>query len=722
MKIRIRFSSPVLSSQWNWLLLFGVIAYYNPSQAQCESPGDLFTLTYSGPNEFIVGKNSTGKLLFPLGAISVTPSFDSNTFSASLTGYNIGDDVPAGTNVTVYYIVSGKGILDTLCFDISFLDKYQALKNNIATQPDALPAKPVRTGNDYALFFVVTDFDYWADFPASTEKQVREIESELKAHYGFQTEFFLNPSRRQILDKLKDYQGKHFGKDDQLLLFFSMHGHFEEGGTGALIPKDGLLSDSFYDTWITHPLLADWLNRIPCDHILLSVDACYSGTFGGSRGHPDRKGWETAPDCADKCKQALRYKSRLYVTSGGAERTPTDSQFADKWLEALRVKNTDGLMSFHKLFGVLIEANPVPMYGEFRSHEKGGDFIFVDKEICQQAPLDADQQDWMFIQSYLTAERIKEHLKNFPNCPHEDVLKGLGIGFVEVAPDSEEKNSLEEPNLKGNDAKDKEIGRDKKNNASKNPVLKNIDLPDMILVQGDTFLMGRKNTSDQTLHNVALNDFYMGRFEVTFEEFDAFCDMIGKNRPDDNNLGRGKQPVVNVSWYDAIDYCNWLSESQSLEKVYTKIGKKIIANWEANGFRLPTEAEWEFAARDRGQANEWSGTDQQNTLASYANGAGINSSYSNPTIVGSLKPNQIGLHDMSGNVKEWCWDFYGYNYYNESPEKNPRGPENASPANRVVRGGSYKSGPYDLRCTNRAYRSPKEGEDDIGFRVVRSFD
>ncbi|MCB0520169.1 MAG: SUMF1/EgtB/PvdO family nonheme iron enzyme [Saprospiraceae bacterium] len=623
---------------------------------------------------------------------------DASEFTWTLTPTWIGKVIEQKNNVTIRWNTHAK-LNAKLCLSVSnfcYSNPTQICKD-ISISRRINENSSVRTGNDYALFFVVQDFDHWSDFTASSSKQVQDIEQELKVKYGFKTEFILNPTRKQIVDKLtREYAKKDYQKDDQLLVYFSMHGHYEEGSQGALIPMDGLLDDPSFDSWITHPNLAAWLNVIPCEHILLSLDACYSGTFGGSRGTPEQKAWETGSDCTSKASQALRYKSRLYVTSGGIERTPTDSQFADKWLEGLRVRNSDGVLNFYKLFSVLSESSPTPRFGDFGSHSPGGDFVFVDKNACSQATPLSDGEHWELIGEKPTREDLIQHLNDFQNCPHEP--KAIAL-------------------LSGNLA-ESWAGSDGNWSGSK---IQPVDLPGFIFVQGGTFLMGRKNTSDQTLHNVALGDFYMGRFEVTFEEFDAFCDLTGRNRPDDNNLGRGRQPVINISWYDALDYCNWLSESQSLEKVYTKIGKKIIANWEANGFRLPTEAEWEFAARDRGQANEWSGTSQQSSLASYANGAGINSSYSNPALVGSLKPNQIGLHDMSGNVKEWCWDFYGYNYYNESPEKNPRGPENASPANRAVRGGSYKSGPYDLRCTNRAYRSPKEGEVDIGFRIVRSF-
>ena len=151
-----------------------------------------------------------------------------------------------------------------------------------------------QTGKDYALFFSVTDFDYWSDFPLSSHQQISQIESELKDQYGFTTEMIKNPKRSQILNKLTQYHQKKFGPNDQLLIYFSMHGQYQEGGTGALIPKDGKLNDPTYDTWIIHPIIEDLVNRIPCQHILIALDACYSGTFGSKyKNKPNKPAWET---------------------------------------------------------------------------------------------------------------------------------------------------------------------------------------------------------------------------------------------------------------------------------------------------------------------------------------------------------------------------------------------------------------------------------------------
>lgn len=269
-----------------------------------------------------------------------------------------------------------------LFFSVPF---FQLVTNHLSQKKEIQKSfTNIETRNDHALFFVLADFKHWHKFPKNTIQQVRDIETELINNYGFSTEFIINPTRKQILNTLVQYQKKPFGKNDQLLIYFSTHGHYEENGTGALIPINGLSSDPTYDTWITHPLLADLVNKINCKHILLSLDACYSGTFGGNRGKPTGMPAQQGDDCSSKIESALQHKSRLYLTSGGVERTPTDSQFADKWLEALRIRNTDGILSYYNLLSVLTEAYPKPMDGVFRDHEIGGDFVFAKKSVCDK--------------------------------------------------------------------------------------------------------------------------------------------------------------------------------------------------------------------------------------------------------------------------------------------------------------------------------------------------
>ncbi len=240
------------------------------------------------------------------------------------------------------------------------------------------------------------------------------------------------------------------------------------------------------------------------------------------------------------------------------------------------------------------------------------------------------------------------------------------------------------------------------------------DLPNFVLVDGGNFTMGSKDGSDETPHAATVSDFYMGRYEVTFDEYDAYCAATGTTEPGDRGWGRGKRPAINVSWNDAVAYCNWRSGQDGLQKVYTISGSSVTADWNANGYRLPTEAEWEFAARSRGKDEKWAGTSAESSLSSYANISGSSDGYEHTAPVGTFKANALGLHDMSGNVWEWCWDWYGT--YPSEPKPDYKGL--ASGSLRVVRGRSWVNVADACRTANRGFDYPDRRYNYLGFRLV----
>lgn len=261
-------------------------------------------------------------------------------------------------------------------------------------------------------------------------------------------------------------------------------------------------------------------------------------------------------------------------------------------------------------------------------------------------------------------------------------------------------------------------------------------IDNMIFVQGGTYQMGSDASDAQygtaPVHEVSVNDYYISKYEVTFEEYDQYCKAKGIAQPADQGYGRGNRPVFNVQWYDAIEYCNWLSGQKGLQKVY-QINKKsqdpnntsgqydkkkwiVTPNWYANGYRLPTEAEWEFAARSRGKNQKWAGTSNEKDLKSYVNGSENGDGYEKTAPVGSFEPNALGIYDMSGNVWEWCWDWYDEDYYKKSPVDNPKG--NTKSYARALRGGSWSRG--TLQCTERSKNFPDYFFRDYGFRICRN--
>jgi formylglycine-generating enzyme required for sulfatase activity len=250
-------------------------------------------------------------------------------------------------------------------------------------------------------------------------------------------------------------------------------------------------------------------------------------------------------------------------------------------------------------------------------------------------------------------------------------------------------------------------------------------VPEMVLVEAGSFEMGSTDglSDDQPVHTVRITrPFYVARYAVTFEEYDRFCeDTIGKNKLDDNGWGRGNRPVMHVTWYDAVEYCNWLSEKEGLTPCYSGKGRATECEFSANGYRLPTEAEWEYAARggQKSQGYTYAGSDNPDDVAWYIGNAG---GQTHP--VGQKQPNELGLYDMSGNLFEWCWDWYGEDYYASSPPSDPTGPPAPHTAvpwelNRVRRSGSWRESSDSIRTTYRSIDYASYVGDN-GFRLVRT--
>ncbi|WP_214079823.1 formylglycine-generating enzyme family protein [Mesotoga sp.] len=252
-----------------------------------------------------------------------------------------------------------------------------------------------------------------------------------------------------------------------------------------------------------------------------------------------------------------------------------------------------------------------------------------------------------------------------------------------------------------------------------------IPVPPMVLVEKDSFMMGDEfgdmgGAWYRPVHQVTFTyDFYIGKYEVTFDEYDAFCSATRRSKPRDSGWGRGTLPVINVSWNDAIAYCNWLSEKEKLPKAYDnngnlldKDGKVTTDPSKVVGYRLPTEAEWEYAARggNKSKGYKYSGSDNVGDVAWYDS-----NSESKTQEVGKKAPNELGIYDMSGNVWEWCSDWYGG--YSSSAQTNPY---NNSGSFRVFRGGSWRRSAAYARVAFRLYYSPAFTYFDLGFRICRT--
>ena len=233
--------------------------------------------------------------------------------------------------------------------------------------------------------------------------------------------------------------------------------------------------------------------------------------------------------------------------------------------------------------------------------------------------------------------------------------------------------------------------------------------PLWINIPGGIFAMGSDAyESEQPVHTVHLSPFQLMKVPVTRKRYLA---ILGKD-PGWPEGGADERPVNQVSWLDAVEFCNRWSVNDGLKPCYQIDRDTVIWVSDADGYRLPTEAEWEYACR-AGSTTRWCFGDDEAKLAEYAwydkNSGG------NPHPVATCKPNDWGLFDMHGNVWEWCWD--GYGPYAADPQTHPLGPTQGS--SRVLRGGSYFFEPVNLRSAFRNWGRPEFRIRNYGFRCAR---
>ncbi len=309
----------------------------------------------------------------------------------------------------------------------------------------------------------------------------------------------------------------------------------------------------------------------------------------------------------------------------------------------------------------------------------------LDKALAcfeQLVELQADCADsWQHLGETLTAlgrEKLAQVLvakaKNLPPCSN-------GVPNQEI-------QVIEPPKPKAGD-----VFRDKLKDGSLGP--------EMVIVPAGKFNMGSNKggeDSEKPIHEVTIAyDFSVGKYPVTFEEYDRFCEAIGREKPSDSSWGRGKRPVINVNWNDAKAYCQWLSE---------QTGKK---------YRLLTEAEWEYACR-AGSTGKYCFGNDVNQLKNY--GWYDNNSGSQTHPVGEKKPNAWGLYDMHGNVWEWCEDLW-HSDYQGAPTDGSAWVSGGTSDTHPLRGGSWYSYGAGLRCASRLGGFTTSGSFDGGLRLSR---
>ncbi len=623
------------------------------------------------------------------------------------------------------------------------------------------PRTSLRPGKDYALFFAVNDYapDFGFDDLGKPIENAETIAKELRERYGFQTEIVKNPTLDQISAKLREYQSFYvknpqgrYPSTGQLLIYFSGHG-IAEDNNGYFVPTDGNVK-KLYSTAFAYEIWRPFINRIDCRHILLAIDACYSVTFDPDWYNHKMDGDNfTRPGELSEGDRLLLTnesdKSRILFTSDGSEdKVPERSNFARKFLEALQKgPRQDGILTSEGLAGYLRFAAPKPRLTEFGDDQKGS-FLFVSVTPVTTDPaksaadaaasdeMEKDLQAWRTAKAANTIAAYNDYRTRFPNGEFQDkaqaairaIEQDLAIRRDDLAWQvAEEKNTVEgyekyqSDHPKGRHSVEV-AGKIKTmqslTNASDNTHFGKLNWglfdengkpkDDLILINGGTFMMGCTSEQqdcaswEKPAQRVTVGNFYLGKYEVTQK---LWWEIMGANPSYFKNCD--DCPVEGVSWEDVQEFLKKLNQQTGLQ------------------YRLPTEAEWEYAARGGGKAvlfgNGKNMADPKeinfDTRDSCKKSYSITGEYFSKTInVGSLNnPNALGLHDMSGNVLEWCQDLYVPSYKkNDTPLNSEYGPYH------VLRGGSFHEGPQFCRVAYRCGGPEFMSTNYVGFRLARS--
>ncbi len=627
-------------------------------------------------------------------------------------------------------------------------------------------------GGSYALLIGVSDYTAWPSLE-SIPGELARVEKLLK-NRGFVVEKHLDPDSKtlpRIFEKFIDNYG--YEPENRILFYYAGHGHTRKNGAkGYLVPVDAPNPNKddrgFVRKALNMNLLVSWARDIEAKHALFLFDSCFSGTIFKQRDLPTPTKYIT---------KMTTEQVRLFITAGKAgETVPARSTFTPVFIKALEYGladvNGDGYVTGTELGAYLQEqvpehADQSPQFGKIRDYDLSlGDFIFLARgdgpDVGKDArPVYSDNQKkgMLKISSTPSAARVRVDGKSAGETPvelndltpgrlqvsvakkgyetitrrvsiregrrsvlHVELEKRVKKGWltvntsppnaaVRIVSGEKYQPGVEliagryqlEVSAEGYYPLTKEVvvGDGDDLNISlhlkvKKKPAENItsDGMEFVLVKGGCFQMGdtfgEGYNREKPVHEVCVDDFYLGKYEVTQGEWQQ---VMGNNP---SHFKKGDRcPVESVSWNDVQDY---------IRKLNKRSGRT---------YRLPTEAEWEYAARSGGKREKYAGSNSVGDVAWHGDNSGGTSHR-----VGTKKPNGLGLYDMSGNVWEWCQDWYGEHYYSSSPRQNPIGP--VSGEERVFRGGGWRNSPGYVRAANRRRFSPGITASGLGFRLSLS--
>jgi len=560
----------------------------------------------------------------------------------------------------------------------------------------------------HALLIGVSTYTNGLPSLPGVSEDIQAVKTALENN-GFDTRVIMDPDNIELQNSFNSFIADYGqNPESRLLIYFAGHGYTKKmtygDEFGYILPTNCPNPETNPNDFQTRAMpmgqIELFATQIQSKHALFMFDACFAGSvFTPSRDIPGVITYKTTKPV------------RQFITSGSADETvPDKSIFRRQFIAALNGEadyNKDGFVTGTEL-GDFLQTRVInysgnsqhPQFGKLHNPNLDkGDFVFVLSPPSSTPPGSVTVEEKP-IMTYGTIEITSQVAGSL--YLDDNVVRNVGANIDVTLNDIP--SGMHKITIRGDETLEKsvEVNADQVSHLTfeknKEAIVSGF-IPVMVFVEGGKFHMGSDdgNENERPAHPVMVNSFYIGKYEVTQKQW---RNLMGSNPS--HFTGCDDCPVENVSWID-------------IQEFLTTLNNKTGGN-----YRLPTEAEWEYAARGgmKSKGYKYSGSDYIDDVAWYSD-----NSQKKTHPAGRKQPNELGIYDMSGNVLEMCSDYYEKNIYKHSTTDNPQGPSSGSM--KVIRGGSFNNKPSEIRPLYRQsmdipfFQHPSQ-EINVGFRISRS--